>query len=125
MTQEILSNEGLLAIQAHLQQLQNGCLELLRLHAAENESDGVILTTSTGDDFMSQLRRKILVEVVELRSMNWEAQEFVNSVKDNTEQEKQSVDKIQLDIQNIYYQHKHLRSEIDRCDDFRYTIFPC
>lgn len=29
------------------------------------------------------------------------------------------MDQIQLDIQNIYYQHKHLKSEIERCKDFR------
>lgn len=106
-------------MQLHIQQLQTGCAELLRLVDEDVESGQAESAKSTGDDPMSQLRRRILVELVELRSMNWEAQETVNAVKETTENEKQSLDKIQLDIQNIYYQHKHLRNEIDRCDDFR------
>lgn len=105
-------------MQMHLQQLQTGCTELLRL-LEEEAGDSSLVTSGAGDDPLSQLRRKILVEMVELRTMNWEAQESVNAIKETTSREKQSVDKIQLDIQNIYYQHKHLRNEIDRCEDFR------
>ncbi|KAF5094809.1 hypothetical protein D0Z00_003382 [Geotrichum galactomycetum] len=61
----------------------------------------------------------MIADVVELRSMNWSVQEQVNATKDNTLAEKLSVDRIQLDIQNIYYQHMHLRSEIDACDGFQ------
>lgn len=120
MTQEVLGEERLISMQLHLQKLQTGCAELVRIFDEELQDGFVETADSSGDDLMSQLRRKILVELVELRSMNWEAQERVNAVKDATSQEKQSVDRIQLDIQNIYYQQKHLRSEIDRCEDFRY-----
>lgn len=116
MTQEDQNQDQLKSMQTHLQQLQYGCVELLRLLEQGNDSGD---NSTAGDDPLSQLRRKIMVEMVELRSMNWEVQNSVNSVKDITGREKQSVDKIQLDIQNIYYQQKHLRSEIDRCEDFR------
>lgn len=119
MTQDLIKNEELAKVQAHLGQLQTGCLELLARLEKTGDADAMADADLEESDILAQLRRKMIADVVELRSMNWSVQEQVNATKDVTLAEKLSVDRIQLDIQNIYYQHMHLRSEIDACDGFR------
>ncbi|ANB14103.1 hypothetical protein AWJ20_5061 [Sugiyamaella lignohabitans] len=56
--------------------------------------------------------------IVDLRLGNWKAQQLINSTKETTAKTKHEADTILLDIQNIYYQHKHLNREIDQCESF-------
>lgn len=104
-------------------QLKSDCLSLLdHIEAANRDSsdinqDSTAVESDNRDE--AELRKKVYIKTVQLRELNWEAQKTTNRAKDKTSQEKNEVDQIQLDIQNIYYQHKHLKSEIERCKDFQ------
>lgn len=65
-----------------------------------------------------KLGKQVDTDLVILRDLNRQSQESINDIKNQTITEKNRVDQIQLDIQNIFYQHKHLKNEIDRCRDF-------
>lgn len=102
-----------------LENVKTACLALLDHYeslatGADNDSN-----TQNKDTYLAELRKKIYVNTIRLRELNWEAQNITNQAKARTSSEKDEVDQIQLDIQNIYYQHKHLKSEIGRCRDFR------
>lgn len=113
----------------HLAKFKNNCLaylEHLEKNIKDSEVEGCIGVDDEDEDEkmiqenmkLNELRKNIYVETVELRKVNWDLQEFLNNIKDSTSHEKNEVDQIQLSIQNIYYQHKHLKSEIERCKDF-------
>ncbi|CAN6670777.1 hypothetical protein TRVA0_043S00892 [Trichomonascus vanleenenianus] len=66
----------------------------------------------------SDVKRELMTQVVLLRQYNREAQNAVKSLKEDTNTRKLEVDSKKLDIQNITYQHKHLRTEIERCENY-------
>jgi THO complex subunit 5 len=76
----------------------------------------VLLINGTDHKAVESIRKQILTSIVQLRSLNWTCQGLVNSAKESTAQSKQEADKILLDIQNILYQHKHLKQEIEQCE---------
>lgn len=128
MTQEQSNNDIFQQSMIHLDQFKVDCLDLLshlesRLENMSDDEDNMETNgkdeISLGEDeIISDLQKKIYVETVQLRQLNWEVQEITNQIKESTTHEKNEVDLKQLDIQNIYYQHKHLKSEIERCNDF-------
>lgn len=63
-------------------------------------------------------RREIMARLVELRVWNRAAQGVVAGAKEATFTSRSAVESRQLSRQNLYYQHKHLRGEIERCEDF-------
>lgn len=98
------------AKEAHhmIQNLRNACRELGELQSSGNEDDKA----------SSNLRRQIMTGLVQLRMLNKKAQDSVHQTKDETTRARQELDNIQLDMQNVLYQNKHLRGEIDRCTDY-------
>ncbi|KAA8911434.1 hypothetical protein TRICI_003818 [Trichomonascus ciferrii] len=91
-----------------VQNLRKACKELGELQASGNEDEK---TTS-------DLRRQIMTGLVQLRMLNKQAQDSVHQTKEDTTRARQELDNIQLDMQNVLYQNKHLRSEIERCTDY-------
>lgn len=63
------------------------------------------------------LQKQLSTGLIYLRSLYWDAQVLVNEYKDMTSASRQESDAFLLNMQNIYYQHRHLRSEIDQCED--------
>lgn len=121
MTQEQNPSNILKLSQEHLDQFKTDCLTLLdQLELqVDNAEDAMEIDGEPSPSAIeAELRKKIYVETVQLRELNWTAQENANQIKEATSQERNEVDQMQLDIQNIYYQHKHLKSEIERCNDF-------
>lgn len=105
--------DGLLdtgAKEAHhmVQNLRKACKELTELQAGGSQDE----KTS------SNLRRQIMTGLVQLRMLNKQAQDSVHQTKEDTTRARQELDNIQLDMQNVLYQNKHLRSEIERCTDY-------
>lgn len=72
---------------------------------------------ANGED-STDLRRKVMTSLVYLRMLNKQSQDSVHRSKDDAAKTRQELDDIQLDMQNVLYQNKHLRSEIDRCTEY-------
>lgn len=71
----------------------------------------------TDDDPQKALKRRELMEAtIELRLLNRQSQQLVKTTKEETARRRQDADKTLLEIQNLQYQHKHLRAEIAKCE---------
>lgn len=106
MSQDNIKHETVLKALEVTKSLQNSCLKLLGSFEEDNGED------------RSLIRKDIMTDIIQLRPLNRQAQIVITNIKDQTAKMKQEVDTIQLDMQNIYYQHKHLKSEIERCEDY-------
>ncbi|KAG5360662.1 hypothetical protein CJU89_3740 [Yarrowia sp. B02] len=69
----------------------------------------------------SQAKIELVSSLMNLQVANYSAQEEINKAKEDTNKERQALDLLQLDIQNIRYQHEHLRQTIEGCNRFKST----
>lgn len=90
-------------------------LESLEKHAEQLFAD---LESGNAD---SPAKVDCVASLMELQVANYAAQEHMNRAKDDTNRERQGLDLLQLDIQNINYQHEHLRQTIEKCNRFKST----
>lgn len=63
------------------------------------------------------LQQEISSGLVLLRSLHWDCQVLINDYKEISNTAKVESDGYLLKMQNIYYQHRHLRNEIEQCED--------
>ncbi|VBB85297.1 Conserved hypothetical protein [Yarrowia lipolytica] len=69
----------------------------------------------------STAKIELVSSLMNLQVANYAAQEEINKAKEDTNKERQALDLLQLDIQNIKYQHEHLRQSIEGCNRFKST----
>lgn len=146
MEQSIIQDDIFLKTQDQLYKFKTDCLSILDTLEAHISNEPIPIEENTtekdedtemkdGDDNtqntkpvipygsetqkqLAKLGKQVDTDLVILRDLNRQSQESINEIKNQTISEKDRVDQIQLDIQNIFYQHKHLKNEIDRCRDF-------
>jgi THO complex subunit 5 len=102
-----LKEAVLLEAYKHVQDLRKLATEVLALSRDK----------ATDETKLALKRRELMERTIELRLLNRQCQQLVKSIKEETARKRQDADNILLDIQNIQYEHKHLRSEIAKCED--------
>lgn len=63
-------------------------------------------------------QKRYMESLVKLRLLSWRAQKGANEVRERSNTAKLEADSSFLDVQNVRYQHKHLRKEIDRANQY-------
>lgn len=63
-------------------------------------------------------QKQYMESLVKLRLLSWGAQKVANDVRERSNAAKLEADSSFLDVQNVRYQHKHLRKEIDRANQY-------
>lgn len=96
-------------------------LDLLDAHHAsststDSDSDAQQLALSTQ-------QKKLTAYLAQLRGLNRKAVLGVRSTKQETGEARQEIDALHLQLQNLYYEQRHLRGEIAGCEDYEYVIF--
>jgi THO complex subunit 5 len=91
-------------------------LDLLDAHHASS-------TTTTSDNTTQQLelslqQKKLNTHLAHLRGLNRKAVLGVRSTKQETGEARQEIDALHLQLQNLYYEQRHLRGEIAGCEDY-------
>lgn len=69
-----------------------------------------------------QLRKQMIELLVQLRLLHLDNYALLNESKQTTHRAKISADAVLLDIQNIQYQHRHIRRQIEQCEDFKCNV---
>ena len=78
----------------------------------------------TPEDSALQLskQQKILnAHLAQLRSLNRKSILGVRQTKQETSEARQEIDSLHLQLQNLYYEQRHLRGEIAACEDYKHT----
>ena len=67
---------------------------------------------------LSKQQKLLLTKLSELRNMNRNAALAVRHTKHHTAEARSEIDKLHLQLQNLYYEQRHLRGEIDACESY-------
>lgn len=59
-----------------------------------------------------------------LRGLNRNSILKVRNTKQQTAEARQEIDKLHLQLQNLYYEEMHLRGEIAACESYEYVVSP-
>jgi len=67
---------------------------------------------------LSTQQKKLTAYLAQLRGLNRKAVLGVRSTKQETGEARQEIDALHLQLQNLYYEQRHLRGEIAGCEDY-------
>jgi len=67
---------------------------------------------------LSLQQKKLTTHLAHLRGLNRKAVLGVRSTKQETGEARQEIDALHLQLQNLYYEQRHLRGEIAGCEDY-------
>ena len=67
---------------------------------------------------LSKQQRLLFSHLGQLRDLNRNAVLKVRNTKQTTAEARQEIDRLHLQLQNLYYEERHLRGEIAACDSY-------
>lgn len=70
---------------------------------------------------VSKQQRLLYSHLGHLRELNRNAILKVRNTKQTTAEARQEIDRLHLQLQNLYYEERHLRGEITACDSYEYV----
>lgn len=91
-------------------------LAILDLLDAHHASDNTHPTAQQLE--LSLQQKKLNTHLAHLRGLNRKAILGVRSTKQETGEARQEIDALHLQLQNLYYEQRHLRGEIAGCEDY-------
>jgi THO complex subunit 5 len=83
-------------------------------------------STSPALDFQLQVSKQqklLLTYLAQLRGLHRDAHVGARETKALTAEARQEVDKLHLQLQNLYYEQRHLQGEITACESYEYVTF--
>ncbi|KAL8938184.1 MAG: hypothetical protein Q9216_004035 [Gyalolechia sp. 2 TL-2023] len=101
------------------------CMELIDLAERSAVSSSHVLPTDT-KLHLSQQQRLLNSDLASLRDASRESIFEVRMTKQSTSEARQEIDRLHLQLQNFYYEERHLRGEISACEsyDHQYQQLP-
>lgn len=69
---------------------------------------------------LSKQRNLLYTYLAQLRGLNRNAITKVRNTKQTTAEARQEIDRLHLQLQNLYYEERHLRGEIAACESYEY-----
>jgi THO complex subunit 5 len=94
-------------------------LDLLDAHHASSTTDS---DSDSQQLALSTQQKKLTAYLAQLRGLNRKAVLGVRSTKQETGEARQEIDALHLQLQNLYYEQRHLRGEIAGCEDYEYVV---
>lgn len=70
---------------------------------------------------VSKQQKLLLTHLAQLRGLHREAHVGARETKAQTAEIRQEVDKLHLQLQNLYYEQRHLQGEIAACESYEYV----
>ncbi|WPH03042.1 Hypothetical protein R9X50_00591600 [Acrodontium crateriforme] len=124
-TESLITDPALVSVlqsAAQARQQSLAILDLLEEYHARNAQE-----ESLEDQLALSKQQKILnAHLAQLRGLNRNAIMGVRSTKQATAEARQEIDSLHLQLQNLYYEQRHLRGEITGCENYehKYTQLP-
>ncbi|CAD6504049.1 BgTH12-05786 [Blumeria graminis f. sp. triticale] len=120
---EIVTDPSLRSALETSRQTQDQALLLLDLVSSHEP------TFPLSNDFQLQVSRQqkfLLTDLALLRGLHRDAHKGARETKAQTAEARQQVDKLHLQLQNLYYEQRHLEGEIISCEsyDHKYLQLP-
>jgi THO complex subunit 5 len=71
---------------------------------------------------ISKQQKLLLTHLAQLRGLHRDAHVGARETKTLTSEARQEVDRLHLQLQNLYYEQRHLQGEISACDSYEYLF---
>jgi THO complex subunit 5 len=91
-------------------------------HASPSTTDSDAADPTAQQLELSTQQKKLTAYLAQLRGLNRKAVLGVRSTKQETGEARQEIDALHLQLQNLYYEQRHLRGEIAGCEDYEYVL---
>jgi THO complex subunit 5 len=72
---------------------------------------------------ISKQQKLLITYLAQLRGLHRDAHLSARETKALTAEARQEVDKLHLQLQNLYYEQRHLQGEITACDSYEYVAY--
>lgn len=115
--EEIVTDPFLQSVLAISNQTRQQCITLLDL--AETNALAASATLPQDTQLSLSKQQKLLYSyLAQLRGSNRNAILAVREAKQLTAEARQEIDRLHLQLQNLYYEQRHLRGEIIACESY-------
>lgn len=117
---DIVTDPSLLPVLRASAETQAQCQQLLSLLnptadvASGDSPDSPVLAAS-------KQQKQLFALLAQLRGQNREAIFRVRDTKQSTAEARQEIDRLHLQLQNLYYEQRHLTGEIAACESYEYV----
>ncbi len=119
MTSAIVTDQFLQKVLQTSIETRNQCSELLNFVETTPVSPSKPLPIDIQLEFSK--RQKLLYSYLSiLRGLNRDAILKVRGTKQTTAEARQEIDRLHLQLQNLYYEERHLRGEIAACESYEF-----
>lgn len=112
---KIVNDPGLVAALRISDTARDQAHELLQL------ADGSVDVASQNAIDIAKRQKLLLTSISQLRGLHRTACLAARDTKAQTAERRQEVDKLHLQLQNLYYEQKHLQGEISACESYEYV----
>ncbi|KAG6140103.1 hypothetical protein E4U38_007686 [Claviceps purpurea] len=113
----IVSEPGLVAVLQISDQARDQAQALLRL---TDEAIDSLLSAETQAEIAKQ-QKHLFTSISHLRGLHRNACISARETKTQTAEARQEVDRLHLQLQNLYYEQRHLQGEIVACESYDHT----
>lgn len=114
---DIVTDPALLPVLRTSAETQDQCQKLLALlnPTADLSPDSNPALTA------SKQQKQLFAQLAQLRGQNRDAIFGVRDTKQSTAEARQEIDRLHLQLQNLYYEQRHLTGEIAACESYEYV----
>lgn len=116
---KIVSDPNLAAVLHVSDQARDQAHGLLQLVAQAGDGGGA--RTENQVEIAKQQKR-LLTSISHLRGLQRNASFAARDTKTQTAERRQEVDRLHLQLQNLYYEQRHLQGEIVACESYEYVM---
>lgn len=115
-TSTIVTNPALVAVLNASSQARDQAIALLDQISAQTQTPDLETQLS-----ITKQQKLLYAYLAQLRGAHRDAVFGARETKAETTQARQEVDKLHLQLQNLYYEQRHLQGEITACDSYEYV----
>lgn len=115
---KIITDPSLVAVQQVSDQARDQAHDLLQLVA---QASARASSTENHVEVAKQQKR-LLTSIAHLRGLHRNASFAARDTKTQTAERRQDVDRLHLQLQNLYYEQRHLQGEIVACESYEYVM---
>ena len=116
-TAEIVTDPFLQSVLEVSTQTRQQCIDLVNLTEA-NAISGSVTPAPKVQHELSKKQKLLYSFLGQLRGSNRDAINKVRNTKQSTAEARQEIDRLHLQLQNLYYEERHLRGEIAACESY-------
>ena len=116
-TEDIVTDFYLQSVLATSLHTREQCMNLINLV----EANAIVASQTPSIEVqleLSKQQRLLYSHLGQLRELNRNAILKVRNTKQTTAEARQEIDRLHLQLQNLYYEERHLRGEIAACDSY-------